>query len=270
MTSQARIEFFLKFLNDRHQTLINGSNQLVEKLVGEDPGVKLEAAQSLRRASTDLVAALPSSDIPGWLSSLMSYLDAFIDRRWDTQRFANKFFSLRSQLENHRWVFDEDAAEAFDFDSIFEKHRKESRLPELFDKIVVILEEINDSGAVDSIAIIRALGKVIATIKKSRDGSYFSLNSAWEFLLAFLNNYVWGELEKIPMLGTAFEALRKTIDEADSEMFQVHSAVKKDMEDIVEAEVRCVKKRSEFNFISYDKAGRIFGRTDVPRLECSA
>ena len=144
---------------------------------------------------------------------------------------------------------------AFDFDSIFEHYKSESRLPELFDDIIRILEEIQSSGEVDSLTMMTALGKVLATLKQNKDGSYFSINSAWEFLVSFLKNYMWGELSKIPVLGTAMAALEKTIKETNEEMFKVHSSVEAEMSNVVEAEIKGLKNKSSFKFVSYDKSG---------------
>lgn len=130
-------------------------------------------------------------------------------------------------------------------------------MPELFEKIISILTDIHDSGEVDSVAMLKALGKVIATIKKCKDGSYFSLNSAWEFLLSFLKNYMWEELSKLPILGSAMEALEKTIKETNEEMFKLHTQVQNEMKSTVEREIRVLANKSTFDFITYNKGGHL-------------
>lgn len=180
--------------------------------------------------------------------------------------FLENFISWKPQCDNHRWVFEEDDETAFDFDAIYERFKKESRLPELFDQVVRTLEEIHASGEVDSVTMLRALGKVISTIKKCKDGSYFSLNGAWEFLLSFLKNYLWGELSNLPVFGTAMTALRKTIEELNDEMFSLHSKIQSEMAKTVETEIKNLEGKSEFRSIAYDKTGRLLPGPAAPQL----
>lgn len=139
------------------------------------------------------------------------------------------------------------------FDAIFQHYKSQSRLAELFDEIIKILEEIQASGEIDSVAMMNALGKVIATLKKNKNGSYFSLNGAWSFLITFLKNYMWAELSKLPVLGTAMGALEKTIEETNEEMSKVHSEIQHEMMTTVENEVKGLQKKTSFQFIEFNK-----------------
>jgi hypothetical protein len=187
----------------------------------------------------------------------LPHLTNFTSGKWTAPDFLVHFVKAKGQSEAHHWEFGQVSEAAFDFDSIFEHFKKESRLPEFFDQIIRLLEEIEASGEVDSVSMLRALGKVIATIKKCKDGSYFSLNSAWEFLLSFLNNYMWGELSKLPVLGTALEALGNTIKEAEEEMFKVHKQVQDELVRTVTSEVKALTDKSEFPFVTYGRSGHL-------------
>jgi hypothetical protein len=236
------------------------------QLVSEDAGSKRKVAAQVRQIAAELRTSLPDSDAPAWLNTLIRYLDKYIRSEWNASDFITHFLKIKLELDNHVWVVNEDS---LDFDSIFTQYKQESRLPELFDEIVKILSEIQASGAVDSSYILRTLEKVISTIKKSKEGSYFSLNSAWQFLLTFLNNYLWGELEKVPMLGSAFEALRKTIEETDEEMFKMHVAVSNEMTRVVKSELGSMNEAPKFPFISYERTGKLVS-SDPPNLHISA
>ena len=257
MTANDSFQLFLRLIKQKHQALRETANALLRALAGEELNAKKNAARSMLQAANDLRAVLSNSDIPPWLSETINQLSAFVDGRWKSYDLLSNFIPQKSALENHRWVFEENAEVAFDFDSIFEHFKKESRLPELFEEIVRLLEEIQESGEVDSVTMLRALGKVISTIKRCKDGSYFSLNSAWEFLLSFLNNYLWVELSKLPVLGTALEALSKTIRETNDEMFRLHTQVRDEMTRVVEEEVKVLANKSAFSFVAYDKTGRL-------------
>ncbi len=257
MTANDSLQLFLRLIKQKHQSLRETADSLLRVLAGEDLNAKKNAANSMLQAANDLKAVLSNSDIPPWLLDTINQLPVFIDGRWNSYDLLSNLIPQKAALDSHHWVFDEGAEVAFDFDSIFEHFRKESRLPELFEEIIRLLEQIQGSGSVDSVTMLRALGKVISTIKRSKDGSYFSLNSAWEFLLSFLNNYLWGELSKLPVLGTALDALRKTIYETNDEMFRLHTQVRDEMTRVVEEEVKVLANKSTFPFVAYDKTGHL-------------
>jgi hypothetical protein len=257
MTTNESVQFFVRVVQEKHSNLVASANTLLRELAGEDSNSKLSSAKGMLAHALDLRAILARNDIPDWLNNTVSYTSNFSEGRWSAKDFLPHFVDTKRALDTHRWQFDQAAEAAFDFDSIFEHYKKESRLPELFDEIIRLLEEIEASGSVDSVSMLRALGKVIATIKKCKNGSYFSLNSAWEFLLSFLNNYMWGELSKLPVLGTALEALGKTIKEADEEMFKLHKQVQEEMVRTVTAEVKALSDKSAFPFVTYDRTGHL-------------
>lgn len=257
MTINDSLKFFLRLIKEKHAALVSVCHILLINLAGDDPNKKKSVAKNALQAATDLRAVLSNKDIPQWLNDIVNFLTNFTSGQWSSSDLLPHFVTAKASLDSHSWAFEQEAETAFDFDSIFEHFKKESRLPELFDQIIRLLEDIESSGEVDSVTMHRALGKVISTIKKSRDGSYFSLLSGWEFLLSFLNNYMWGELSKLPVLGTALEALGKTIKETDEEMSKVHRQVQDEMVRTVTTEVKALTNKSSFPFISYDRTGHL-------------
>ncbi|WP_447555585.1 hypothetical protein [Vreelandella sp. EE22] len=262
MTSNASVQFHMRFVTEKHQELIKSLDELVNNLVGEKlESKKTKAKVSLQKAN-DLKASISQQDCPSWLPSLIQGLGNFVSGQWNQSHLISHLIKNIELIRGNKWVFDNPSESAFDFDSIFEHYKSQSRLPELFEEIIKILEEIQGSGEVDSVAMMTALGKVIATLKKNKNGSYFSINSAWSFLMSFLKNYMWAELAKVPVLGTAMEALEKTISETNEEMFKVHSDVQSEMKRVVESEVKALKQKTDFRFAGYDKHGG-----EIPSLE---
>ncbi|MFA5017974.1 MAG: hypothetical protein WC504_10545 [Methylobacter sp.] len=266
MPANDSVQFFLRLVKEKHQRLIETSEPLLKALASEDPNNKMACATAMLGAAKDLQVLCSSNDVPSWLMQAIKFVTAYTSGQWSAYDLLKNFISIKTSLENYQWVFDVNPETAFDFDLIFEHFKKESRLPELFDLIIQILEEIKLSGEIDSVIMLRSLEKVIATIKKSKDGSYFSVNSAWEFLLNFLKNYMWGELFNIPLLGTALEALEKTINETNEEMFKLHQLVQEEMSKTVENEIKVLKDKSKFPFIAYDKSGHLLENPASPRL----
>lgn len=260
------IQFFFRLVQEKHSSLVASANTLLREVAGDDPNEKKSCAEKTLQTASDLRAVLSTNDVPAWLYDTIRTVSNFTTGSWSAKEFLPNFVGVKMQMDGHRWLFDQVTEVAFDFDAIFEHYKKESRLPELFDDIVRLLEEIESSGEVDSVSMLRALGKVIATIKKCKDGSYFSLISAWEFLLSFLSNYMWGELSKLPLLGAALEALGKTIKDADEEMFKVHKQVHEELVRTVTTEVKALTNKSNFPFVTYDRNGHLFPHPEIRQL----
>lgn len=252
----------MRFVTEKHRELIQSLDVLVKALVSEDLEVKKSKAEIAFTKANDLKASISEQDCPSWLPPLIQSFQRFKAGSWKQANLMVHLIENQKNIKEHKWVFENPSDAAFDFDSIFQHYKSQSRLPELFDQIIKILEQIQQSGEVDSVSMMSALGKVIATLKQNRDGSYFSINSAWSFLVAFLKNYMWAELSNIPVLGTAMAALEKTINETNEEMFKVHNEVQNKMKTVVEAEVKGLAKKSDFSFVGYDKSG-----IQLPKLE---
>jgi len=254
MANEKAVEFFTKLLLERHGELKQASETLITEMAGDNPENKKNAARRLGDMANTLSAFLPKSHVPEWLSSLQQYVNLYTTGKFSGGDFMQRYYKLLPKLLSYEWGFADQESLALDFDGIFEFYRNESRLPELFDKIVEILGDIKDSGALDSINMANSLAKVMATVKQGKSGSYFALNGAWEFLLSFANNYLWAELAKIPVLGTALESLKKTMDETKVEIFKLHNSVQQEMEQRAKDEVVLIGE-PVFPHLTYGRHG---------------
>jgi hypothetical protein len=223
-------------------------------MASDHPDSKKAAVKNAEEAAKALAVILPESETPHWLSLFLTYVDNYHKGRWEGVYFMKHFYKVLPQLLSHEWGLEENENFALDFDGVFELYRKESRLPELFDEIIELLNTIKNSGEIDSVNMMEALTKIIATLKCGKAGSYFSLDGAWAFLMNFANNYLWAELGKIPVLGTVFDALKKTIDDADKEMDKLHSAVQQELDRRVRQEVKLITQ-STVALVTYGRQG---------------
>jgi len=210
----------------------------------------------LNSAAESLALLLAPTDVPSWLRDITNQTLLFSSGSWDTFSLISNLIPSKAQLSNHQWAFD-GAIDGYDFDALFNHYRRESRLPELLLETIRTLEQIRDSGEIDSLTMLNALGRIIATLKRGNDGSYLSLHGAYSFLMTFLRNYMWEELIKIPALGSALTALKKTVGELEEEMADVHGSVQKEIQNVIEAEIRPLGDRAKFTFITYDRSGKI-------------
>ncbi|TBU73323.1 hypothetical protein [Phytopseudomonas daroniae] len=255
--TESSTEAFVRLIKSKHDSLIKSLIRLQKALVGEDIQKKVDYAKKALEEAAALSSLLTAPDKPNWLQPLCQRLQIYNNNpSVEAYNFLQAIIPLIEPIHNHDW-FGSTHKNALDFDAIFEKYKKESRLNELFQEIIRILESILESGEIDSNSMQRALERMISTLRSCKKGSYFHINSSWEFLINFIQNYLWEELGKIPALGSAVTALRKTLEETNEEMFKVHNSVKKELENSVEDEVKSLKGKATFNFPTYNKLGFI-------------
>lgn len=270
MASDNGVKFYLRFVTQKHKELSSSINELVGALVSENLESKKQRAKVALNKAQDLKSAIPDQDIPDWLLPVIRALTRF-SKGSDTQQDLIGFIiNNESSIRNHKWVQDNSSEHAFNFDSIFEHYKAESRLPELFDEIIRVLEEIESSGEIDSITMLNALTKVIATLKKNKDGSFFSMNSAWSFVTSFLKHYFLAEISQIPVLGSALQALEKAVKETNQELSSIKSNVEQEMKETVEREIRPLVSRTQFAFLEYDANANEIARSDIKTISESA
>lgn len=223
------IEIFTRLLVEKHEELRRNMNHFFRTVTLEDKNQKVLAVQTLLKSSVSLIDLLSSKDRPQWLNTVKSSCDNFM-RSKDSFKLLNSLTLLKNKVDNHDWWTDNPTALGCDFDAIFKKYKDESRLNELFDSITSILEQMVTDGHIDSIRILDQLKKIIATIKKNKNGSYFSMMGTWNFFVHFMKNVLWDELTKIPLLGSLLKTLAEVTDEVDKELELVHKQVGEEVE----------------------------------------
>lgn len=230
MAKNESVEFFLRFLAERFEAFKNALNNFIQTLTLHDSNKKIDAAKVVLETIDDLKRAMSNTDHPQWLGQLETRLNWYLINHPSAKAgltVIQTLLALNRSIENQKWDLANSASNAaIDFASIYNEYYKASRVPELFDELVSHLEEVISSGEIDSIAAIKALEKLIATIKTNARGDYFSTRGAWEFTQVFFKNYGLELLENAAGIKHVVKAIRKTMSELDLEMSQVHDKVK--------------------------------------------
>lgn len=247
MVSQASVEFLIRRLTELHAALLQQLQHFLNHLVGENKELKQEAAERVIETSRKLQESMAGQDTPGWLKSLTSCFLAYQTKEKKAADLVGDLVVLLPQIRDHKWAWGDGTEVAFDFDSIYEHFKQESRIPELFDKIVQTLEKISQSDDIDSRRVLGALNKLISTVKKNRNGSFFSIFSTWDFLINFLEHFLWAELEKIPALGSLISSLAETLKDMDEEMGSMRTKMVEQMRETCDV---------DFPFLTYSKVGK--------------
>ena len=222
-----------KFLVTTVTTKHNEAKQAVERFLqtlisSGDANTRLASVRDAINAVAVLQGVLHENYRPAWLAQLLSNLKKYeTQHQRDTGVQAAKLVATVTypEMVAHQWTFADVLSIGYDFDAIFENARDANAIPELFDEIVVCLQQIVDSEAIDSVRMLKELESLIATLKNSRKGSYVATRHAWFFLVEWMKNTGWEAFGDIPVLGAAVRGLKQTMEKTNTAMIRMHDDV---------------------------------------------
>jgi len=249
MAKNESVDFFLRFLRERFQVFREALTAFLQTVALEERNNKVAAAKKVLTALDDLKRAIAATDRPGWIGALENkfncYTQAVSQGQGDAGlQILQSIIGASSDIERQKWDFIDAAANvAIDFTAIYDEYYRSSRVPELFDELVTQLEQIIETGEIDSVQTIKALEKLIATIKKNSRGDLFSTKGAWEFTQLLFKNVAIDVLESVPGLKHFVKGLRKTMSELDLEMSQVHDQIRQRLTESAKADLPMLEYR---------------------------
>ena len=233
MANQSSVETFLRFVGERFAEFKDKFNKVIAVLGGTNPNEKIPAVKAALDAGTALQSALSSQDHPAWLGPLMNAMNEYVARAGDSHGAMKLIATIGgyyAAMNNHQWTFGVVGETPFDFDGLYRNYEAASTIPELFDRLVALLEEIVKSKQIDSCRVIQALETIIATLKRNRNGSYFSVVCTWDFVGTYLKNIGWNVLKEVPLLRVPVNALLETLQKMDKEMSKLHEGIQTDLQ----------------------------------------
>jgi hypothetical protein len=250
-------DYYQQLVQEKHAALNSSIEQLIHTMAGEDVPAKKNAAGHTKSSVQDLRSVLAQQLVPSWLSKALGHLDSYLSGQWNAPTFLYHFLDIRHKVLEHTWDFTDPEAsqKAFDFDAIFEHYKAASRVPQLFGDVLDALVKIQQSGYVDSVAMLSALQRIVDTIAKAKSGSYFSMDGGWQFCKKLFENYLYAQLETIPVLGPLVQALKDTINDTDAEIDKLRSDMRVEITKAVEAEVSKLQHRSAVLPAGYTRTG---------------
>lgn len=221
----------------------------------------MRAVDNVNRISISLFERVHESLHPEWLGTVMDLSDRSSGSfgYGGINEFVVHWFSDVSKFNWHDRLM---VKKEIDFDEIFYRCKAESRLPELFDEVIGLLDKIKKSDEIDKLSVISGLDKVTASLKENKEGSFLSFKSSWQFFKCFAINYLQGELSGLPSLAAMGAALLKAIDEADLEFKSLSENMNTDLDAQISSTMGRLPNINSRNILGYDGAGASL--SDVP------
>jgi len=258
MDNNESLNYFMRLLQERHSDLKKTNDILFTVLVSENRESKEIACKNNLEAANNLSLSLAAADRPEWLQITIKWCTWYADNlaRNDANNILfNNLSPIRSDLMQHEWTLSKSKADAdFNFDEMYERFKKESKLPEFFDALINTLEKMIASGEIDSIKTIASIQQLLSLLKQNKSGSYFSVMASWEFMGGFIKNTLWESLDSIPVVKQLKKGFEKTVGEMDIELEELHKSIAEEMKTKYDTTVNSLtyKKQSE-NLLEHKK-----------------
>jgi hypothetical protein len=250
MDSNESLNHFMRLLTERHDDLKKTNDALFDVLIDENKKAKETACLANLDAANNLSISLASADRPDWLNLTVKWCKWYIDhvKRDDASKYLFKNISpVRNDLMQHQWALSKDKEDVdFHFDEMYERFKKESRLPEFFDALIDTLEKMIASDEIDSIKTINSIKQLLSLLRQNKSGSYFSVMASWEFVGGFIKNTLWESLDSLPVVKQLKKGFEKTVGEMDIELEDLHNSIAQEMKN---------KYNTTVNSLTYQKQG---------------
>jgi hypothetical protein len=179
-TRKPDIRFF-NALKKQQTDLINSMNSLISALVSPDNKSLFTCYEQVKNTLKVFNTILPETDQPSWLRSIYNKLVGV-----EIHGIENISTELRIQWANviiknydmaKKYVWDQNSSNGnnhFLFENICLENYSKTDLPQLYEQLIILLNEMLASNLIDSKEIDQAIHNLIDMLTTNRDSSYFA------------------------------------------------------------------------------------------------
>ena len=177
----------------------------------------------------DVKNMVSEQDRPSWIPPLQQSLSQVVGNPTNENvvvSLPRTILATYLPAMSHSWALESrSGSEPVRFDEIYSSHYEQCRIPELFENLIVKLQELVESNEVERVSAIRALEKLIATLKMNIKGSYFATYRTWEFARSVCKNTLIEGVLGVPVLGIFAKGVKAALEEINKGMVEVQKRV---------------------------------------------
>ncbi len=229
MPEETTAQVHTRMVIARHGELMESVNTILKVFPFADDSKKLNICQAARDQAKALRDGLAPQDQPKWLSPIEGALQRFCAKHTDREcasRLNTEIARHWIEMNGQNWEFREEDI-AFDFDRVFDRYYSNSNIPALFDKLVELLTQLieakDEDGryVVQNRGAIEAIEKLIATLRRNRRASLYSIVCTYEFVKTIAKKFAWKRLERYDLIEDVVASFEETVSELSGEMEDV-------------------------------------------------
>src|SRR4051812_39365348 len=166
MPNSSSFEHFQRSVEARFADFHATLEDLLILIALDDRAKKLDAVKRVLSSLENIKNILSERDRPSWLTRLEERLIWYTGNVGSNRHAGLELLRLLQELNpqiiDQQLKFHEQPG--INFAEIYQKHYEASKIPQLFDQLISQLEEVVNSGEIDSVQTIRKLEQLIATV----------------------------------------------------------------------------------------------------------
>ncbi len=211
----------------QHKATIEKVHEYLDRMVQGNGLHQSLMAEDIVGYSLQLFRLLPKESVPNWLEHLVTnFSNANLDQSYSTNN-ATEFAQFI--LVNYARIIEpillgDDLL--YDFDAAYATIRDEENIPETFDKLVELLEQIIALDLVESRTVQDALDRLRSLLRRNRRGSLASILVTFHYGNFFLKGFE-GALSTVPQLKPIVEAFKKEFKIAEDKVKHTQQILKR-------------------------------------------
>lgn len=187
------------------------------------------------RAKLNKISELCSTDTPLWLNDLNKTINQVIEQPNNNtvrMHFYNSIERNEKSIINHNWEYGGINLD-FDFEYVYSKYKKESKLDELFGEVIVLLERLLKDESILKNIKEEKIKILLSVINTNRDKSLYAdegiIRALFDFLLESISSLI-----NIPGLKEIVNSLIELFKKLTSEMDSVKTKTQEEIEKTIQ------------------------------------
>ena len=213
---KASAELLRDLLEEKLNDIRSQFEVLFDALTSDDRAYIFEQNLSLLKLVVDLRRVVANKNWPECFSNLLEtcqIYDNSSQKGFEIWKIHHRRLALnRENVLSFR--FSVDVVEPIlDFDEIIRKAEENSKVNELFDRIISILVSISEPGQIDSFKACQDLDRVIEMMRRSSNSSLDVKIMSWSFVKSFVPNLFSAYIKESSIAGPALSAFEKTAED---------------------------------------------------------
>jgi len=212
-------DYYYNSLDDKHKRLVRAFDPFFTSLNSPQKEARLSSTKAVFDNANALSEQLAPADRPQWLTALIQACNLYIEKTNKNQSVTSELrliIGSEKSATDHSWeAARSNLSPLLDFDEILERHRNNEVVNLLFDQLIESLEKIIDSDELDSRRATEDLERLIATLKKSKKGTFQAQVFSFDFAKGWVKNFAIEWVKDTKVAKVAHAAATKTVDELD-------------------------------------------------------
>jgi hypothetical protein len=239
---------FQRKLKQYQSEIIQICSDLEVIITGDNTNEKNTKIGTLIAACTKLIE-LGDSDTPQWVNQINEKSQDLIKDFGNLnkrRKLIDIIHQLRTEMTLHDWKIGGYDSKT-NFESIYQKYKEESKLPDLFDELILLIEKMLSDSSFDLGKAENKFKFLLTVIRTNINKSFYSDQSVVNYLLYFIKEFLLNLSSRIPGVKEFLDAMIATAKKIKEEMDETKT----------KTEDEVVKMLSTNGLIRYDGSGII-------------